>query len=193
MYGSRFTFTPWERVSLVSGIDVMDIRQRITETQTVNRQNLKQDKYTAGIVLRPFKDFSISTDYSIKQLQQNQAEFTGHSAKATVLYNPLNFENFNLDINISQTNAWGFGFNDLERENLLQTSGAVQDFQIRNRNDSVLLASIVLSLDIELDSFRYMEKLIVSGEAYVKRITDEINPENEFEISGMLLKTSIML
>lgn len=193
LYGTRLTFTPWEPFSLIGGVDIMDITQKLTENTAFNKEEFQQDKYTTGVILRPLKDMSFGMDYSVKNLTHNNEEFTGYATLATFLYNPLRFENFKLDINISQTNSWGYGFNEIERDNLLQTSGAVQNFAIRNRNDSVLLASIILSLDITLDNFRYLNKLTISGEAYVKRITDEVNPENEYEISGMLLKTSIML
>ncbi|MDA1353342.1 MAG: hypothetical protein O3A01_02575 [bacterium] len=192
-YGTRLTFTPWSPISFVGAFDVMDITQRLTQNNDFNKEDFQQDKYTTGLIIRPLRDMSLGVDYSVKQLQQNQDEFTGYSSVATFLYNPLRFENFRLDVNISQTNSWGYGFNELERDSLLQTSGAIQNFSIRNRNDSVLLASIILSLDITLDNFRYLDKLVISGEAYVKRITDEVNPENEYEISGMLFKTSIML
>ena len=130
---------------------------------------------------------------NVKKLDDQNGSFNGYATNLTFLYKPVSYKNFSVDIQISEDKNWGYGFNTIERGLLETTSGELLNLSIRERNDKTILGSLSVNINIPLKDFRYLDQLIISGEGYIKHITDEINPDNNLYISGILFKTSIML
>ena len=143
--------------------------------------------------MRPLSGLSLEYNYSIKKLKESSTNYTGNQDKWIILYKPINYKNFNVNISFSQEANWGYGFNDIERDLLIQTSVEVVDLSIAQRNDKILLGSVNVNVRIPLDNIRYLEEFIITGEGYIKKVTDQYNNENEITITGFLFKTSIML
>ena len=83
--------------------------------------------------------------------------------------------------------------NEINNDISLLSSGQELAFNIQDRDDTVFLASLMISVSIKLDTIKYLETLKISGEGYFKKIEDNKNENNEYNISGFFLKASILL
>ena len=186
--------TPITLISLKGKYDVKAFNQTFDNTSSITTDILKQEKTTSGLIIHLFNGLDISYDISTKQLHQNNAGIrSGFENKWAIKYKPINYKNFNVNIDISKTTNLGFGFNDIQRDILLSSSGQVLNIEITERDDAVLLGSLSINIDVPLSNFKHLERLKIEGVGYVKNITDKITPSNEFDLSGLLFKTSILL
>jgi len=187
------TFTPFSFISLIVGGENKEITQ-ISRGSKVLNQAFLQQTVTTGARYRPWQDWEMGVDFGYKRLRDGTTPFVrGYQQKTTLTYKPINYQNFNVLLDFSSERNYGAGFNDIERSALLQTTGEFLDFQIRNRDDVVMLGSLIVNVIIPMDNVRYIEKIEISGEGYVKKISDKINPDNAYDITGMLIKTTVRL
>jgi hypothetical protein len=62
-------------------------------------------------------------DYTIKQLRKNNETNTnGNSDLIKITYNPIKYENMEIQFDLSREKNWGFGFNSIQKAQLFQTS-----------------------------------------------------------------------
>ena len=65
--------------------------------------------------------------------------------------------------------------------------------QIVPRNDELYLGSLNLNITLPIKNSEHLEKVIISGEGYYKKIVDLINPKNSLMINGLLFNVRIEL
>lgn len=180
-----------QAVDLHAGTDLTFISQEQIGPDV--DETFKDHRYDVGASWKPLRGLTIRYDLFFHQLAQNDDAFDGDSRLLTVIYNPIHYKNYNIDIRLSEETHNGFGFNDIENSLSQQLSGEVLRQQIRERDDKVFKASLLLSIDIPLDSYLYLETLKITGEGYFKIITDDFINTNNYDISGFYLKASILL
>lgn len=181
-------------LSLKGELEYQDFTQTTTSENVSTNDFLNQNSATSGLSIYPFSGFTILYDYSIKQLRQNNsAALVGNRDLLKVTYNPIKYENFELQLNISREKNWGFGFNNIQKEQLLQTSNESLSIEVVSRNDEVYLGSLNMNIIMPINNSEHIEKIIFSGEAYYKKIIDRIDTNNEIMINGMLFNTRIEL
>ncbi|MBT5855971.1 hypothetical protein HOH87_04975 [bacterium] len=188
------TFSPFGLISFNGTIDHRAFDQTQVSNSAAIKDLFSQDKLTTGVALHIIEGMELFYDFSSKRLQQNAGDFSnGFEDKIGFKYRPINYKNFNVDVGFSKVRSYGFGFNEIERDNLLTASGEVLSVEIRERNDSLLMGNLNININVPLNNVRYLENLIITGEGYVKEIKDEINAGNNLFISGMLIKGTINL
>ena len=75
----------------------------------------------------------------------------------------------------------------------MQTSNEALSIDVVSRDDEVYLGSLNLNIVMPVNDSEHVEKIILSGEAYYKKIIDHIKKDNEIMINGMLFKVRIEL
>ena len=163
------------------------------QTLPLINETFKEFTNDLGSTWSPLSGLKIRYDLRFHQLKNNQDNFDGESRKLTIIYNPIHYKNYNIDIKLTEEQHSGFGFNQIENDLSQQLSGTVLRQQIRERKDKVFKASLLLTIDIPLDSYRYLDTLKITGEGYFKTISDDFIDNNNYDISGFYLKASILL
>ena len=163
--------------------------------QQASKSEFQQAKGSAGLSLTPISGLEIRTDFSKKYLNSNTTtRKLGNEEKYQVTYNPIKYENFELQLNISKQINRGFGFNTIQKDQLLQTNNENIALSIIPRNDEVYLGSLNLNMVFpSLISDSLIDKVVVSGEGYLKYINDRISPENNIMINGFLFSIRLEL
>ena len=148
----------------------------------------RQIKGSTGIVVTPLSGLNFGYDYSIKQLHSNEFNnVTGYQDIFSVIYNPIKYENFELQFKFTLDRNWGFGFNTIEQAQLLQTNNELTSIDIISRDDQIYLSSLNLNIKLPINNSEHLESVILTGEGYFKKIIDKFNPENELQLTGFYL------
>ena len=180
-------------LKLKGELEYQDFNQKsVSDNITIN-DFLNQNTGTTGLSIHPLSGLSIVYDYSIKQLRRNNSgSLKGNKDLIKAIYNPIKYDNFEVQFNLSREN-WGFGFNTIQKEQLMQTSNEALSIDVVSRDDEVYLGSLNLNIVMPVNDSEHVEKIILSGEAYYKKIIDHIKKDNEIMINGMLFKVRIEL
>ena len=189
---TKFSLT--KKLSLIGYSDFQYFTQTIIDSNiSENSNNLQQAKGSTGLEYKPFAGFELRADLSRKYLKSNQnANKSGHEEKYTLLYNPIKYENFELQLKLTKELNYGFGFNTIQKDQLLQTNNEVIELDIVSRSDEVYLGS--LNLNIVFPSTTkgsIIDKVILSGEGYLKYVNDRLNPQNTLMINGFLFSIKL--
>lgn len=181
-------------LTLKGEVEYQDFTQTTISGNVSTNDLLNQNSATSGLSISPFSGFAILYDYSIKQLRQNYSNpLAGNRDLLKITYNPIKYENFELQLNFSREKNWGFGFNSIQKEQLMQTNSESLSIKVVSRNDEVYLGSLNMNIVMPINNSEHIEKIIFSGEAYYKKIIDRIDIGNEIMINGMLFNTRIEL
>ena len=182
--------------SIIGSSDYQNIMQTINKTnQEEDKNEFHQAKGSAGLSITPFSGLEIRSDFSKKYLSSNSTpRKAGNEEKYELIYNPNKYENFEIQLNISKVINNGFGFNKIQKDQLLQTNNENIALNIIRRNDEVYLGSLNLSMVFpSLISDSLIDKIVVSGEGYLKYINDRLSPENSLMINGFLFSIRLEL
>ena len=160
----------------------------------ITAEYLNQNTGTGGLSFRPLSGLSLNYNYSIKQLQKNsEARLNGYKDLISIVYNPIKYENFEIQFNLSREKNWGFGFNSIAKELLLQSNNETLVLEIVPRDDQMYLGSLNLMITLPINNSEHLEKIIFSGEGYYKKVIDKFNSENEIMINGLLFNVRLEL
>ncbi len=181
--------------TLKGELEYQDFNQRVSSSNALIKEEfLNQNSGTAGLIFQPLSGLKIIYDYTIKQLRKNNETSTnGNSDLIKITYNPIKYENMEIQFDLSREKNWGFGFNSIQKAQLFQTSNESLSIQIVPRNDEVYLGSLNLSVTIPIQNSEHLERLIVSGEGYYKRIIDRVDSKNTMMINGLLFNVRLEL
>ncbi|MGA0241790.1 MAG: hypothetical protein ACO3K7_02175 [Candidatus Marinamargulisbacteria bacterium] len=182
-------------LSLRGQIEGQQFDQVIVSSNTTEIDDqFQQLKASSGIILKPLSGLSMSYDYGIKQLKSNQLnKKRGNQDLIDITYNPIKYENFSLQFKFAKERNWGFGFNTIEKDQLRQTSNESLSITIIPRNDDIYLGSLIMEITIPINSSDHLESVLLTGEGYLKRIVDRINPSNDLMINGLLFNLRLNL
>lgn len=148
----------------------------------------------AGVVITPITGLDVSYKYGVKQLESTElSDLLGNDDNLTIIYNPIKYKNVKIQAQFSIERNWGFGFNSIEKEQLLQTSNEVIQTDIIARRDQTYLGSLVLNVNLPIRESRYLESVVLTGEGYLKVIRDQENPINSLRITGSLVTVRMNL
>ena len=126
-------------------------------------------------------------DYSLKQISSNTIDTKqGNEEKISIIYNPIKYDNFEVQFNFSKEINTGNGFNEIQKDILFQTTNESIELNVIPRNDEIYLSSLNLNINIPNNISPIIEKISFTGEGYFKYIVDRINPENQFYVNGFL-------
>ena len=181
--------------SLNGKLEYQDFKQKIASKNIATTEEyLNQNTGTGGLTFRPLSGLSLNYNYSIKQLQKNsEARLNGYKDLVSIVYNPIKYENFEIQFNLSREKNWGFGFNTIAKELLLQSNNETLVLEIVPRNDEMFLGSLNLMITLPINNSEHLEKIIFSGEGYFKKVIDKFNSENEIMINGLLFNVRLEL
>lgn len=171
--------------------------QNITLSQnTYNR--FEQITGTAGTTIHPIKGLDITYDYSLRRTEQNYGQATGISREGNtrVTYSPFQTTNVKVNITYDRVDTWGQDLNRLDVSETEQGTGDTIATIIKERNDTVETGSLNLNIEIPLKNSPYVERFVVTGEGYLKKITDRTDDEpgaikRSYEIAGMQIKGTL--
>ena len=157
--------------SIIGSSDYQNIMQTINKTnQEEDKNEFHQAKGSAGLSITPFSGLEIRSDFSKKYLSSNSTpRKAGNEEKYELIYNPIKYENFEIQLKLTKELNYGFGFNKIQKDQLLQTNNENIALNSIRRNDEVYLGS--LNLNIVFPSTTkgsIIDKVILSGEGLSK-------------------------
>jgi hypothetical protein len=200
------TFTPFSFISFRgqgSLNNIKDFSRSVNHEEINNFQEIindfLQEVGTAGVEVRPLSGLSISYDYSLKFTSKNKGtKEKGYSGITKASYIPIQTKNFKININYSRSDTWGEDLNVLTQQTSEQGTGDSLRTDLVHREDTVEIGSLSIDISIPLDSSPYIDRLVITGEGYLKKVTDKLDntrPEtehNSYEVSGMVIKATLM-
>ena len=96
----------------------------------------------------------------------------------------------------SRTHSWANDLNDLERTSADEGEQNSKAFTIQEVDNTVEQGSLAISINLPLPTFPHVENLVITGEGYLKKITDKMDPyrttgKTSYEISGLSIKGTL--
>ena len=82
----------------------------------------------------------------------------------------------------------GYGLNTIEQTNSLTGDGDFIQTQLDNVDEFVENGTIKINIKYPLTNLAYAENIIITAEGYIKKINDNLNNENNYNISALLMK-----
>ena len=181
-------------LSIIGNAQYQDFIQQSTTSSNATTTFFNQNKGTAGIKLNLFGGLNIVYNYSIKQTKQNTSSYlTGQEDVLDITYSPFKYENFEVLFNFNREKNWGYGFNEIEKELLLQSSAENIALNIIERNDEVYLSSLNLNIILPVENSEHLERIIFSSEGYFKYVLDQYDSNNTLMINGFLFNIRMEL
>jgi hypothetical protein len=189
--------TPFNLLSINTKLEQTQIQQTFANP-TANVSSFLQQSGTIGTTLRPVKDLDMTFNYTLKNTQENGLQKgSGNSVYTNINYSPIKEDNFEVKFTYTRTDTWGIDFNTLDAE--LQNEGTGQTIQttVSEQQNTVETGSLNLDITIPLTNSPYVEKFVISGEAFIKKITDKKDNErpdsqqNSYEIVGATVKGTL--
>ncbi|MEC8677563.1 MAG: hypothetical protein VXX85_01765, partial [Candidatus Margulisiibacteriota bacterium] len=159
-------------ISISGKLDGQDFNQFIASKNIADETDyFRQIKGSTGITVTPLSGLNIGYDYSIKQLHSDDYNnVTGYQDVFSIIYNPIKYENFELQFKFTLDRNWGFGFNTIEQTQLLQTNNELTSIDIISRDDEVYLSSLNLNIKLPINNSEHLESVTLTGEGYLKKI-----------------------
>lgn len=196
-YSLQPTITPFKWVSVRGKGSILD---RIEENMTTRNQIINRfDQLTgaAGLVLRPIAGLEISYDYGITRTRQNKTEGQiSYQGSTRVNYTPFQRKNFKVNFVFSREDTWGQSFNTLDSDRTQQGTGDILATQLTKVDYTVQQGSLIVDINIPLDSSPFVERLIITGEGHLKQVIDRLDDtkaqKNSYEVSGLILKGTLV-
>ena len=108
-------------------------------------------------------------------------------------YNPIKYDNFSIQLDLSREKNWGFGFNTIAKDQLLQTTNETLSIDVINRDDTVYLGSVNMNITLPINNSEHLEKIIFTAESYFKKIVDNVDNDNSIMINGLLFNVRMEL
>lgn len=181
-------------LSIIGYVEYQQFNQNLQTTGTISSSKFIQKKGGSGLRYTPLPSLELSYDYFIKHIESNQiSPRAGYEERINIQYTPIKYKNFEILAKYNISRNWGSGFNDLQKDQLLQTYDENTALNIIQRDDEVQLGSINLNIILPIKKSEHLEKVIISGEGYMKRVLDELNKENEFFVTGLLFNVRMEL
>ena len=193
------SFTPFQFITLTSSGSHETISERFISPSTSINKTIEKLSATAGLSLRLFKNFRAGYSYSVNRFEESGTYNKGQEGVTTVTYSPVTRDNFQVNIKYSRNDNWGRGINQLEQSSTEQGSGDIIQTEIVERDDTVELGSLQVDIKIPMKRSPYIENIVITGEGYLKVVTDRRDPEKfangedqeSFNITGLILKSTV--
>lgn len=122
--------------------------------------------------------------------QINEGSSTGFVGN--IKYTPKITEHFIIKFYLTAELTKGYDLNYLERAATLQGVQEEVTWVPKERADLSVIGSLTIDLEIPLPNVQYAEKFVLSGSAKIKAISDFINPQNSYNISGVIISGKIL-
>lgn len=194
-------FSPFSFVSLRGKGILKQIEDYSVNTSADIHNIFNQKTGSAGIVFYPLPGLSMSYDYSLIFTRKNDSsDEKGYMGNTNVTYTPIKEKYFSVNIQYNRTDTWGRELNKLDQQNIVQGTGDTITTQIVDRNDIVETGSLNIDITIPMTNSPYIDSFVITGEGYLKKISDkqdevhrrENQPENSYEISGFVIKGTLL-
>ena len=181
-------------LSLVLGAQfqtIAQVNEQVTSNLTTNT-TFNQSGLKAGLTIEPIDALLFSGNATFFQLSQNgNGAQAGKELLLKATYLPIKTESSDVAIEFSRTDYYGFGFNALEQDNAAQSSHEDLQYSIRNRRDTIQVFSLKMNSYIPLNSASHVDRLVLTGEGYMKVIQDQIKGKNNYDITGFTFSSRI--
>ncbi|MFC1617567.1 hypothetical protein ACFL2K_05045, partial [Candidatus Margulisiibacteriota bacterium] len=188
--------TPWKFLSLKGGKKYVNIDQKQDTGTALITSDINQDISVGGIIIRPIKYMECSVDGLAKYIRykSNNSSQNGSSTGIIVKfkYTPKITQNFTAKILFDAEYTKGYDLNEIEREATLQGSQQEAVWTPQERNDLKLLGTVSVDLEIPLPSVQYAEKFVLTASGKVKVVSDRINSQNSYNLSGVVISGKIL-
>jgi hypothetical protein len=182
-------------ISLTGDIEGQAFTQTATsKTSAATIQYFQQLTGASGIIVRPFSGFEFTYTRRFKSLvSPSRSRVRGDQDMYKVTYNPITYKNVQIQLSLSQETNWGFGFNTLQNDQLLQTSDESYAIAVVERDDRVYLGSLITTITLPITTYKYVDSVTLTGEGYIKNIIDHVNPANAIMINGFVFNLRLNL
>jgi len=191
------TWKPFSFINFITSVGYSDLRQEFLNASGNSTQKFTQQTGSLGTTLLPFQGFTSSYIYTLKLTKdQLGTESNGYAGVANISYTPLETTGFKVKITYSREDSWGRDLNTLDRQSTEQGTGATIQSSIVERMDTIETA--VLSVDINIPFSKntgLLDRIVISGEGYLKKVTDQLDPQKSikrsYDLSGMVIKGTL--
>ncbi|MFC1754427.1 hypothetical protein ACFL96_13715 [Thermoproteota archaeon] len=190
------TLTPFSFIS-IRGKGMLKARDEIFSTpnfDSVARYN--QSIYSVGVVFHPFQDFNLSYDlgntHTVETKGLTENKYDGSYNVIEFGYTPFQTETIKIKLSYRGTHTWGYDFNTLDEDNSQQGTGGAVQTEVIEREDWVHEGSLAIDIHIPIRTSPYVDKLVISGEGHLKKVDDQKKNTNSYEISGMIIKGTLL-
>ncbi len=162
-----------------------------------SRYLITQKWGSLGSTWLPLSGLSLGYTYTFKFSNDSQSGSSqGYTGTTLIQYTPIKSPGFSVNISFRRDDTWGQDFNTLDIQSNQQASGATLISQIVNRSDTVEVATLGIDINMPMRTISpVMDKLVITGEGYFRRVTDRLDADrvlkNSYDLSGMLVKGTL--
>jgi len=191
------TLTPFSWVSLTGSGTYKRFNETTKTSATPVVNFISQKIGSAGVIFRPLSGLSIAYSYSMKLSRDSSGQDSkGYTGSTSVAYSPFQSQGFKVNITYTRDDTWGRDINSLDKTATQQGSGDAIQTLIVDRSDSVELGVLGIDINIPITNNPVLDSLIITGEGYLKKVTDNLDPtkpvKRSYEISGMVIKGTLL-
>ena len=193
---SKWTFSPLKNFDFTLGATYKQIDQIFT-TINAQAQEITQQIGSLGVTYYPFKDLSLSYQLNFKfnnNLSNNsnsKNESTGNSGFFKAQYTLFNDQNMKVSFDYDRLDTKGQDLNTLDNQISEQGSGDSLQLNISEQDNTIETGTISINIKIPFDDSPYIDDLVLTASGYIKKVSDRINKDNSYDISGLILKGTL--
>ena len=188
-YSVSATFTPLSFAS-ITGTGVYSIIDQVS-IPTINVENTShftQKSGTLGLSLKPIEGLTLSSDYALTLTNSQE----GYSLNTKLNYSYKPDVNYEIVASYTRVDNWGENLNRLQQSTSIQGEGDDIELSVVKVDNSIQTGSLKININIPLPEIPHAENFVITGEGYIKKITDKqdaVNTiKNSYDITGLIIK-----
>ena len=82
----------------------------------------------------------------------------------------------------------GYGLNTIEQTNSLTGDGDYIETQLDSVDNYVENGTVNINIKYPLENLAYADNITITAQGYIKKINDNLNTNNNYDISALLMK-----
>ena len=186
------TIKPFRRLSISGSGFYQEIKQFI-QNPAVQQVTYYQQSANSKLTLTPIPKLAISGGYSLSftSATNSPGKKQGYKSTLEANYDVSKTKNRSIKLTYNRVENWGVGFNQLAQESSEQATGDIIETEILTNKNVVETGSIVVNIIFPVDTSPFIDRFVIQGEGYLKKISDALDGNNNYSISGLLLTGKI--
>ncbi|RAP31495.1 hypothetical protein DID76_02700 [Candidatus Marinamargulisbacteria bacterium SCGC AG-414-C22] len=183
-------------INISSGYAKKTVEENVKTLLSTSPFNVDQQSLTYSLTLIPVKNMNVK--YSLSEntftntvsstFETTKTTTKGQNTTLTLTYSPIKTTYTDISISYVRNTAKGQGFNNVEKAITETGDGDIIATEITTVDNAVDNGSISASIIYPLKHTPYADNITFTAEGYIKKITDDLNSNNNYDISGLILK-----
>ena len=192
IYSGTATWKIFKFLSFSSKYSISTLIEKYQNTEGQTDKNIDIESVNYTVSFKPLKSSSISYTLSEKKYttknDTTQNINYGNNYTLKVKYTPVKTSTYSINLDYTRVGSMGYGLNTIEQTNSLTGDGDFIQTQLDNVDEFVENGTIKINIKYPLTNLAYAENIIITAEGYIKKINDNLNNENNYNISALLMK-----